>query len=416
MTDQVRFEHQCPQCGAPVILAETDRLFTCPFCRVRLFIHYRRAPRCTLAVGAEPAGGDLVHVPYWRFRGMGFAVGLDAVHWRVLDQSVRAVERPLFPATLGLRPQALTLRALQPETPGAFYGADLKRKDFVAELARSFEQHLSDEATQPFHQAFVGETVQLIYAPFWVERHRVRDAVTGAVLAGTPEPGWPVAAETAAIADSGSPVFMPTLCPHCGWDLEGEKDALVLLCRNCDRAWQAGSGGLQPLPLSALQPESDADLWLPFWSIEAGATDLELASYGDFIRLTNQTRVPTPDRENQPFRFLVPACKVNPQRFLHLGAWMTLEQPQPQPLEKLPRTLLHPVNLAPVEGFQSVLALLAQLTVAKKKLLPRLVRAHLAFKSYQLVFVPFRGQGVEWVQLELGFALPANALHWGRRL
>lgn len=31
-------EHQCPQCGAGVSLAETDRIFSCPFCRVRLYI------------------------------------------------------------------------------------------------------------------------------------------------------------------------------------------------------------------------------------------------------------------------------------------------------------------------------------------------------------------------------------------
>src|SRR3989339_2060059 len=31
--------------------------------------------------------------------------------------------------------------------------------------------------------------------------------------------------------------FVPTLCPHCGWDMEGQKDSLVLICRNCDSAW-----------------------------------------------------------------------------------------------------------------------------------------------------------------------------------
>jgi NADH pyrophosphatase NudC (nudix superfamily) len=26
-------------------------------------------------------------------------------------------------------------------------------------------------------------------------------------------------------------------CPHCGWDMEGGKDSLVLICRNCNIAW-----------------------------------------------------------------------------------------------------------------------------------------------------------------------------------
>jgi hypothetical protein len=31
-------EYQCPQCGAPAILTETDRLFTCQFCRVKSYL------------------------------------------------------------------------------------------------------------------------------------------------------------------------------------------------------------------------------------------------------------------------------------------------------------------------------------------------------------------------------------------
>ena len=33
-----QIEHNCPQCGAPVILDETDRLLTCPYCRTRLYL------------------------------------------------------------------------------------------------------------------------------------------------------------------------------------------------------------------------------------------------------------------------------------------------------------------------------------------------------------------------------------------
>ena len=35
----LHLSHQCPQCGAPVELDETDRIFACPSCQVRLFIH-----------------------------------------------------------------------------------------------------------------------------------------------------------------------------------------------------------------------------------------------------------------------------------------------------------------------------------------------------------------------------------------
>ena len=32
--------------------------------------------------------------------------------------------------------------------------------------------------------------------------------------------------------------FLPTLCPNCAWDLEGDRDSVVLICRNCSTAWQ----------------------------------------------------------------------------------------------------------------------------------------------------------------------------------
>ncbi|MGD9137268.1 MAG: hypothetical protein PVH42_10930, partial [Desulfobacterales bacterium] len=34
----VLIEYQCPQCGAPATIEETDRLFTCQFCRVNSYL------------------------------------------------------------------------------------------------------------------------------------------------------------------------------------------------------------------------------------------------------------------------------------------------------------------------------------------------------------------------------------------
>jgi hypothetical protein len=68
-----QIEHGCPQCGAPVTMDETDRPLACPFCPTRLYLvaedHFRY--HIPPAAGAE---GELLYIPYWRFRGSSFTV------------------------------------------------------------------------------------------------------------------------------------------------------------------------------------------------------------------------------------------------------------------------------------------------------------------------------------------------------
>ncbi|HAR49918.1 MAG TPA: hypothetical protein DCR81_07460, partial [Smithella sp.] len=33
-----QIEQQCPQCGAPIILDEADRILSCKFCRTRVYL------------------------------------------------------------------------------------------------------------------------------------------------------------------------------------------------------------------------------------------------------------------------------------------------------------------------------------------------------------------------------------------
>jgi len=76
--------HQCLQCGAPVELQETDRIFACPFCRVRLFIHADGPFRYHLKPRFEHPG-ELVYAPYWRFRGNAFVLRPVDMRHKILD-------------------------------------------------------------------------------------------------------------------------------------------------------------------------------------------------------------------------------------------------------------------------------------------------------------------------------------------
>jgi len=76
------------------------------------------------------------------------------------------------------------------------------------------------------YQSYIGETRSLIYSPFYVD-DRLYDAVLNRPVASARgddvdlerypggRPDWRIR-------------FIPTLCPICGWDLSGERDALVL--------------------------------------------------------------------------------------------------------------------------------------------------------------------------------------------
>lgn len=78
-----KIDHQCPQCGAPVLLDEADRLLACPFCRTSLYLvtpdHFRyHIP------ALERRDKDMFYLPYWRLRGSTFSVNATYIrYWQI---------------------------------------------------------------------------------------------------------------------------------------------------------------------------------------------------------------------------------------------------------------------------------------------------------------------------------------------
>ena len=112
-------EHQCPQCGAPAILEETERLFSCQFCRVRSYLlagkyfRYFFQPR-------SKNDREIVYIPYWRFKGLMFSGSPEGINHRFIDFSSLAIESTHFSSSVGLRSQALKLKFIPPDEPGYF--------------------------------------------------------------------------------------------------------------------------------------------------------------------------------------------------------------------------------------------------------------------------------------------------------
>lgn len=399
-------DHQCPQCGAPVHLEETDRIFTCPYCRVRLFIHadgpfhYYIPPRTR-------APGTLLYLPYWRLRGNAFVLGQQLMQHRILDSSLLAVAHPQAPATLGLRSQALSMRFVEPDTPGSFSAPTLPYQDFTRHLLQALPGMRT--ITGPRLTACVGHSVSLVYQPFHAGTHLI-DGITGRNLG-------PVSGALPSHHEPASGLrFVSTLCPECGWELRGDRTSMVQACHNCDTLWQPGPAGLVRVIASVVGDGTDADIYLPFWSLTVKATGFQLDTWADLIRLTNLPRPILPWMETTPFTFRMPAFKIRPALFLNLSARTSLFQPRTTQITTLPAAHLHPVTLDGQQAVNALPPILGRLAPARKLLFERIHNGRLRAASAALQYIPFRNSNSELLQPEMNLAVQKNALFWSAAL
>jgi hypothetical protein len=414
MTPEIPIELRCPQCSAPVTLEESDRILSCAFCRVRLCLSFNGAARYCLSAPDLP-DENLIYVPYWRYRGMSFTVqGLEIRH-RVADNSHLATHVPGLPSTLGFRPQVLRLKPMVPGRGNRFLQPQRSFEQVRTGTNGSGSQGLVTwgEPDPPgTYAALIGETVHLVYSPVVPKEDVLWDPVLRRPLAGADadalERMMPGPAQREILR------FLPMICPKCGWDLAGEKDTLVPVCRNCHTLWDSKRGGLSELPYGVASRGNPGDIYLPFWAIRARTPELQLETQADLIRLANVPKLVRQTMEERSLVYLVSAFKVHPQLFLRLARTFTLSQPDARPGEELPKAPLHPVTLPLDEALEILPVLVGSLAVPKKTYLPLLGRMRFQHLSSQLVFFPFTLKGGELLQPDLGIVISRNALNMGR--
>jgi DNA-directed RNA polymerase subunit RPC12/RpoP len=409
-SSNLRIAYQCPQCGAPATLEETDRLFSCAYCRVKSFLISGDCFQYVLP-HAAPEDKKLLFFPYWRFKGMLFSCVSTGIRQKFIDASHQAVESKYFPLSLGFRPQALKLRFLSPETKGYF----VRPQQALDGVTKIFKNRFSAFFPKPvFHQAHIGESLSLIYAPYY-RNHNLYDAVLNEPIASDLLPDF-----EELIAKAGSPDwgirFLPTLCPTCGWDLEGQRDALVLLCRNCNSAWTAGKDRFVKVEFAHMAETGLNLIYLPFWRIETAISGIDLDTYADLIKVANLPKVLKTDFHNRPFRFWSLAFKIRPQTFLPLATKMTLSQPQQTLSYELPKSDLYPVNLPIQEAVETLKINLANFIKPRKASLPQLPEIKIKIKDYLLVYVPFREKHQELTQPCCNFTITKTHLTLAKNL
>jgi len=304
-----QIEQACAQCGAPIELDETDRLIACPYCGVKSFLYASDCFRYALPHNAP--GQNLAYVPYLRLKGTIFICGPRKVHHRIVDITHLSAPDEAFPGSLGLRPQAMKMTFMGPHIQGVLLKPVVKRSRL---LARAAKQAAARMATDPFHTAYLGETFNLIYLPLYVRGDFLFDGITNKRLGriSDPQESFKALSDT---SPRWTPTFLATLCPDCGWNLEGQRDSVVLTCSNCETAWEASKGRLVKMTVAAVRGSADHSWHLPFWKVTVRSEGAKLASYADFIRLTHQPKVIQPAWERQDMAFSAPPSRSGPKSF-----------------------------------------------------------------------------------------------------
>jgi predicted Zn-ribbon and HTH transcriptional regulator/DNA-directed RNA polymerase subunit RPC12/RpoP len=400
---QVKIQIHCPQCRGDIEFLEESQVIRCEFCGASLFVTGRggvlryifppqlqdleevRTISLDYLLSQKERSGQissafLFYAPFWRIQGMVYrwvfgskplkggsplcVEGEDS--WlpspmdrtkvlltRVLDHTVPAyAELPINLPTLGLRVQAIRLRAFESEhlqmrdsflPPDISWGQVQQEWDRLAGLF--FEDgNLTPEVTLQRH---AGRRFSLVYFPLWVVQvHRpsgpavlLIDAVKKSVIQSLPE----VESIQRKLQSEGSRKsfafneirFLPFRCPNCGWDFPFQPLSVIHFCPTCRRLWGEKAGSWAELPYQVVPaPEGtkvEELLWVPFWSFHTSidSTEARLASVADLYRLAPPPRVFNQERESRrPIHLYIPAARFrNPRVVQTLGSRLTFSQP-----------------------------------------------------------------------------------------
>jgi DNA-directed RNA polymerase subunit RPC12/RpoP len=408
MRSSWEIELQCSQCGAPISLEETDRLLTCSYCHVKLYL-WTPSQFCYCLPALKASSENLIFIPYWRFKGVAYSVIPFEVRHRILDATLLAYSHRRLPVTLGIKPQALKLRFASGEIQGTFIKPQLSLHEAVMRIQKQFQVlEGSLESRPPFHREFIGELGSLIFFPVFVRNGAIVDGILGKVIGS--EKDLVLDEAPSGIPEHWQIKPMSTLCPNCGNTLEGGRESILLFCTSCHVAWNPSSGRLVAGQFEVIPGERDSSVYLPFWMMRVAVKGITLKSYADLARVANLPKMIHSEWEGQELYFWIPAFRVHPSLFLRLSKQMTLFQPIEKTEAILPKALLHPVTFSEESAAASLKINLANLLTKKRVTFPKLQEITIGPVESRLVFVPFSSIGSDLVHPQLKISLQRQTL------
>lgn len=354
--------------------------------------------------------GEQVLAPYLRFRGTEYYCDKKEVGYRIVDFTQLGLPMKSLPQSLGVRPQALKLKFAD-KGQGRFLKNFLTLPQAVAQTRKTFG------ALRPLdivHRAYIGETVSRVYLPLTIQEGQLFDAVSGEMIGKLPG-DRDIFAPAYDIEANWQPHFIPAVCPRCGWNLDGETDAIALSCSACETLWEIRDGKISGLDYQVMPGGQKACLYLPFWKMAPEFAGIEMVSYAQFLRLTNQPVVVRSEWEKRKLFFWTPAFKVRPKTYLRLAKQLTVSQKEFEPQLILPKRL-HPVTLPVAEAIESLKIVLASATCNKKNILPILADISCKVHKCNLVYLPFSVGHHELMQEQLKIHINNKVLEFSRYL
>lgn len=430
-----QIEQQCPQCGAPIILDEADRILSCKFCRTRVYL----SAKDVFHFYFPPAAGitePIYFIPYWRMKGLSYSlvernmnnlvnkenhgivfsydisstIKTFDVLSKYFDINFLSLDDNPLPHSLGLRPQSMKLK---------FVGSSEKEGKFIKFSSTARETFLKDYQNNTGSvrkTILIGETASVIYSPVYCSNNRIHDAIlrrpidlqkrdakVEKSLMSAPDEKWHVE-------------FLPLLCPNCGADLPGEKDALIVFCSNCNSAWNPSNKNFEEVKFFTYPDNEQNITYLPFWQCKVKMSDFRLETYADLIKVANLPRADSKKWTETPFHFYAPAFKVNPALFLRWCRQLTVTPPPNDLIRELPLSKIHQVTLSVNEALESSLLTMVSLISNKSYIAEIISSSNLTLEDFSLVLHPFKMKAGELIHTKLGFPMDINALNMGMHI
>ena len=317
-----------------------------------------------------------------------------------MNITYQGIESQHFPLSLGFRDQVLKMQFVSPKNEGTF----LKPKNSLEAEKKKIKKRFALQASRPiYHQANTTEAFSLIYSPYYM-----KDQLYDAVLN---EPAEVQPDELDVDLAEGSPSnwrlkFLPTLCPNCSWDLEGDRDAFVLICRNCNSAWQPDQDQFTPVSFGVIPPEKNQKniIYLPFWRIRAHVTGIDLDTYGDLVTISKLPYAIKNKWHDMPFYFWGLGFKIG-LKMLPRASQMTVCQPHQQPMDEIPvKAELYPVTLPFAETLATLKIVLANIIGRLSRSYRNLNEILIEPQSHLLVYVPFVKSHLELIHPSLSIS------------
>lgn len=407
----------CPSCGAPIELTEADRLIICPFCEVANYMVKEGPLRFVLPdkLPVNISAHDLIYIPYLRFKGHIYSCQGKEVEYKIIDTTQIGVGDEKLPASLGLRPQAMSLNLGSVNRPGKFVNLTEELTSIFSKAAKLTSAFIDKKKGPLYHRSFIGETLSIIYLPTYAQEGEIYDAVLNRKLSETPiidnlnKSSFP-------FKRKWQPRFISTFCPHCAEIMSGTRDSLVLTCRNCNSSWQEKGGKFVRVDWSVVPAQKGDGLFLPFWKISNDANGVTLRTYGDFLRITNQPVVIRESHDDMELCFWVPAFKVSPKYFLHIAKNLTVSQIRLPAGKKELTKNIYQVTLPLSEAIQALKTILGYSVMNKRRFLPQMKSVSFITKTSQLVYLPFNDVGHDLVQDHTSVTISRTIMHHGRTM